>query len=119
MRLKNIFLSALLLLLTLHAGAGNPIKSVLKVTEAISIDEALDYHITSTSPFATSGSIDLRNEDAAVVFESIRPSEVIKNYLPNIYMNGEPAKNDNNVRVAIYDNGAIVYAHLCPCQQQV
>ena len=111
MRLKNIFLSALLLLLTLHAGAGNPVKSVSKVTEAISIDEALDYHITSTSPFATSGSIDLRNEDAAVVFESIRPSEVIKNYLSNIYVNGEPAKNDNNVRVAIYDNGAIVYAH--------
>lgn len=108
--MKNILL-ALMLLLTFQARAVNKVVSVAQVTESVSISEAIDYHVTSYTPFTTAGSIDLQNEDAAVVFEMLRPSEVIKNYLSNIYVNGEPAKNDVNVRVAIYDNGAIVYAH--------
>ena len=110
MRLKNI-LFVLAFFLALNASGANTKKTVDQVTEAVIVDDATDYHITSNNPFATSGSIDLRNEDAAVVFESVRPSVVIKNYLPFIYVNGEPSKNDDNVRVAIYDNGAIVYAH--------
>ena len=90
--MKNILL-ALMLLLTFQARAVNKVVSVAQVTESVSISEAIDYHVTSYTPFTTAGSIDLQNEDAAVVFEMLRPSEVIKNYLSNIYVNGEPANN--------------------------
>ncbi len=92
--------------------AANEKRDVTQVTEAVTITEAIDYQITSrTEPFATAGSIDIQNPDAAVVFVNITPSTVISKYLSKITVNGVALKNKDNCRVSIYRHGAIVMPH--------
>ena len=110
MKLRQITF-ALLVALGLSANAQNIIQRVTQATGAITLTEAVDYTITSTSPFATGASIDIQNPDATVVFENIRPSEVISRYLGKIKANGQQLTNNSNCRVSIYRHGAIVFAH--------
>ena len=110
MKLRQITF-ALLVALGLSANAQNIIQRVTQATGAITLTEAVDYTITSTSPFATGASIDIQNPDATVVFENVRPSEVISRYLGKIKANGQQLTNNSNCRVSIYRHGAIVFAH--------
>ena len=111
MKLRNLTF-AWLIALGLSAYAQNTIKTVEQVAEAVTLTDAVDYTITSSStPFATAGSVDIQNPDAAVVFENIRPSVVISKYLSKITANGVKLVNGDNARVSIYRHGAIVFAH--------
>jgi len=110
MKLKSITF-ALLMAIALIAKAQNTVQTVTQVTEAITLTDAVDYTITGTNPFATGGSIDIQNPDAAVVFENIRPSEVINRYLSKVKANGVRLTNNTNCRVSIYRHGAIVLPH--------
>ncbi len=92
--------------------AANEKRDVLQVAEAVTITEAIDYQITHrTEPFATAGSIDILNADAAVVFVNIKPSIVIDKYLDKITVNGVALQNNENCRVSIYRHGSIVMPH--------
>ena len=91
--------------------AKNTTKTVSQVTDGVELTTAVDYHITSTNPFTTAGSIDIQNEDAVVIFDNIHPSVVRKSYLSKISINGVTAKNDNNAFATIWQNGTIVYPH--------
>ena len=91
--------------------AANTTKTVSQVTSAVSLTEAVDYHITNTTPFATAGSIDIQNPEATVVFENIRPADVVSKYLSKVTVNGTKLTNNDNCRVSIYKQGAIVIAH--------
>lgn len=93
------------------AYAVNPVKNVTQVASAVTLDEAVDYQITGTDPFAVAGSIDIANADAAVIFANIRPSVVIAKYLDKVTVNGVALKNNVNCRVSIYKQGAIVLPH--------
>lgn len=86
-------------------------QSVTVVSKAVTISTAVDYHITSTAPFTDSGTIDLRNENAAVIIDNVKPSIVKKNYLSHITVYGVVASHDINSRVGIYGNGTIIYPH--------
>lgn len=106
MKLKA-FLAALLVSST--ALAGNTITQVTQVTSGVTLTTDVDYVVTSTTPFATAGSVDIQNtEHAVLIFKNIRPSKVISQLMGNIFINGEPAKNDVNCQVKIYAQGAIV-----------
>ena len=106
MKLKA-FLAALLVSST--ALAGNTITQVTQVTSGVTLTTDVDYVVTSTTPFATAGSVDIQNtEHAVLIFKNIRPSKVISQLMGNILINGEPAKNDVNCQVKIYAQGAIV-----------
>lgn len=91
--------------------AANTTQTVSQVTSAVSLTTAVDYHITSTTPFATAGSIDIQNPDATVVFDNIRPADVVSKYLSKVTANGLALTNNTNCRVSIYKQGAIVIAH--------
>ena len=81
MKLKGLTF-ALLMVISLLANAQNEVKTVEQVADVVNLTEAVDYTITSSNaPFATTGSIDIQNPDATVVFENIRPSVVISRYL--------------------------------------
>ncbi len=110
MKLRKITF-AWLIAIGLSVYAQNPITTVTQVSEAVTLTDAVDYTITGTAPFATAGSVDIQNPDAAVVFENIRPSEVISKYLKKITANGVSLVNNDNARVSIYRHGAIVFAH--------
>ena len=112
MKLKTKLLAATLLSMCSMSllWAGNTIKSVTQCTESVSLTDAVDYVITGTTPFATTGSIDIVNADAVVIFKSLKPSKA-KTYLGNIKINGAKAVDGTNCWLEIYDNGAIVYPH--------
>ncbi|MCR5131645.1 MAG: hypothetical protein K6C10_09340 [Prevotella sp.] len=76
------------------------------VSEAVNV-EGMDYHILSTTPF-DGGSVNLEGDHAWLIFENIRPSSVISNYLGNVTINGTAAINGTNCRVEIWLNGAAV-----------
>ncbi|MBO4662905.1 MAG: hypothetical protein J5663_00660 [Bacteroidaceae bacterium] len=102
---------ALLLGLALTVNAANKTQRVTQCATTVTLTEAVDYVITSTEPFSTAGTIDISNPDAAVIFENIRPSEVISKYLVKVTANGVALTNNSNCRVSIYRHGAIVLPH--------
>jgi len=110
MNIKTLTI-ALLLGVALSVNAANKKQTVVKCETSVTLTEAVDYVITGTEPFSTGATIDIKNADAAVVFENIRPSVVISNYLKKITVNGVALTNNSNCRVSIYRHGAIVLPH--------
>lgn len=101
----------ILLLCTYICEAANTKEATSQVVNSIELNKEVDYHISGTNPFSTTGSIDITNDDAVVIFDNIHPSEVRKNYLDRIFIKGEKAVNDQNAFITIWQNGAIVYPH--------
>ncbi len=93
----------------LTSWGGNTVTSVEQVTSAIQLTEDVDYVITSTEPFTSTGSVDIVNTDHAVlIFKNIKPSVVIKSFLKFVSVNGKAAKNGTTCQVKMYAQGAIV-----------
>ncbi len=88
---------------------GTQEQDVYSVADALTLDRPIDLHLISgDAPIAEGGSVDIADRDAWVVFENVRPSEVIEKYLQRITVGGVAARNGTNVRVAIYLDGAAV-----------
>lgn len=102
-------LLAALFAISAAAEAQNTRQSVAQVTSAVALTTAVDYTITGADPFTTTGSIDIQNEHAVVIFPAKKPS-VAKQYLANISLNGTPL-TEATAWVGIWQNGAIVYPH--------
>ncbi len=107
--MKRLFLLSLAILgLSVGASADNTTKKVAQVTEALSLTEDVDLHITGAEPFSESGSIDIVNtEHAVVIIDALRPS-LAKALLSHITINGEAAADGRNCQVKLYDRGAIL-----------
>ena len=74
MNIRKIMVSALLAT-SLSVVAGNTTQTVAEVTAPVTLSEDVDYHISSTTPFATTGSINITNTGRAVViFGKLVPS---------------------------------------------
>lgn len=109
MKIKQLT-CALLLAIGLVANAANEPNTVYQVTEEVTVSENVDYIIAHTTPFVGEGKVNITNTDhAVVIFQSIRPSLVIKNHLKDrVFINGEQAVNGTNCQVKMYAHGAIV-----------
>ena len=59
------------------------------------------------TPFVNS-SVELGSDDAWLYFDNVRPAVVIADWLRHVTVNGAPAVNNTNVRIAIYKNGTAV-----------
>ena len=75
------------------------------------LNESVDYHITSSDPIRGNTSIDLQSEDAWLYLDSIRPNDVINNYLSRITISGAPLSPRENSRVCIYQHGTVIIPH--------
>jgi len=105
-RLSTLALS--LMAACLPSLADNTTQSVTQVANAVTLDKDVDYHITSATPFTTTGSINLTNTDhAVIILDALKPSLALKQ-LAFISINGEPAVNGKNCQVKIYNRGAII-----------
>ncbi len=92
---------------------GNNTRKVILLKNAkMDLDEQIDLHIISESAPLTKCNINLVNEKAWLIFDNNRPSDVIKNYLSQISINGVSAQVDVNCRVVIYLNGALVMPYV-------
>lgn len=106
--MRKLLLLSLLAIAMMPLRAGNTTVIVEQVTNAVTLSEDVDYHITSTTPFTTTGSIDITNtEHAVVIIDNIRPSLALRQ-LGFITINGAKAVNGNNCQVRMYNNGAIL-----------
>lgn len=111
MRLRKLTF-ALLLACGLAASAANEKTTVTQVTDAVQLTADVDYIITGDTPFAITGSVDIQNtEHAVLIIASIKPSLVLKNWMNNIYINGEKAVDGTNCQVKMYGRGAIVFPY--------
>lgn len=84
--------------------------SLMLIGQNITLDTPVDFHISADAPISDS-KISINDEDAWVVFDNVRPSDVISKYLTDISINGQRAVNGTNCRVAIYLQGAVVIPH--------
>ena len=106
--MKRIVFLSLLLLAVLSSLADNTVSTVEQVTNAITLSEDVDFHISSSTPFTTTGSIDITNTDhAVVIFDCLKPSVALKQ-LGFITINGQKAVNNRNCQVKMYNVGAII-----------
>ena len=111
MKLKQLTF-ALFLCLGLTAQAANDKTTVEQVNDAVKLTTDVDYIVTGTTPFATTGSVDIANtEHAVLILAAIKPSKVISNWMNYIYINGEKAVNGTNCQVKMYNRGAIVFPY--------
>ena len=77
--------------------------------KVIDRSDAVDIHITANdNPILGSSTVNLGSDRTWLIFDNIVPSDVIKNYLQYVTINGASAANGENCRVAIYLNGAAV-----------
>lgn len=99
----------MLLAMGLAASAANEKKTVEQVTDAVALTTDVDYIISGSTPFTTSGSVDIVNTDhAALIIKNIKPSKVISSWMQYISINGEKAVDGENCQVKMYGRGAIV-----------
>lgn len=102
-------LTGLLTAMSLPLMADNVTTTVSQVTTNVTLANDVDYHITSTTPFTTTGSIDITNTDhAVVIFDNLQPSEVSGGQLAFVKINGAKATNGGNCQVRIYGDGAMI-----------
>lgn len=105
---KHLLTIALILGLSHNIFAKNTKTEVEQVSTAITLSEDVDYIITGTEPFTSTGSINITNKDhAVIILEKIRPSKALS-FLGYISIDGEPAVNDENCQVKMYSQGAII-----------
>lgn len=96
---------------TAAAWADNTSTTVEQVTEAMELNADVDLHITSTTPFTTTGSINITNtEHAVIIFDNLKPS-LAKKQLGYVKINGAAAKDGTNCQFRIYNRGAILYPY--------
>ena len=111
---KKPFLVSLLFFIGAFANslAGNTTTTVTQVTGAVTVNQSVDYVITSTTPFTSAGYVNITNtEHAVVIIRNIKPSVVISNWLSHIRINGSVAVDGVNCQVKMYSHGAIVFPY--------
>ena len=79
-------LAALFLPMLCHAIV-NDVETVSSVTSDRTLSTPIDLTITAETN-ALTATIDIANDDAAVVFENLTPTDVINTYLSKILING-------------------------------
>ncbi len=110
--ITKVILFFFALLLAVGVRAENTETKVECVTDGVDLTTDVDYVITSTEPFATTGSVNIANtEHAVVILQNIKPSKVVSDYLSHILINGEAAVSEENCQVRMYAQGAIVFPY--------
>lgn len=109
--MKRLTLLIATVLSAAAAWADNTSTTVEQVTTPMTLSQDMDLHITSTTPFAEEGSIDIVNrEHAVIIFDNLKPSLAAK-VLKYVKINGTNAKDGTNCQFRIYNRGAILYPY--------
>ena len=101
-----LLLAAALMLLASGTMAAT---TTTKVTGMVTITDATDYIISSATPFADDGLVDIVNTDhAVVILSAVKPSAAIKLLSKHVRINGAQAVNNTNCQVKLYNRGCII-----------
>ena len=113
MRLRAI---GMLLLVSIPVSiyAANSEQVVIQCTGNVTLTTPVDYVITASSD-ALTGTVNIVNTSAALVFRNIRPTDAL-GYLSHIKIGGVAAANGRNCRFVVYRHGTIVLPYGGQCQ---
>ena len=103
------FLTLAIMLVCIPSNAwANAKKTVAQVTTAVTINEDVDYIVTSDTPFTDDGSVNITNtEHAVLILQAVKPSKALA-LLSHVKINGVKATNNSNCQVKIYNRGCII-----------
>lgn len=112
-RIFNLLAAFLMLpAFSVFMAAANSVQTVSQVTGTVSLTAAVDYTITGEEPFADGAILDIVNtEEAVVILPSVKPSEMLAEYLEHIRINGAKAVKNSNCMVKMYADGCILLPH--------
>ena len=100
---------ALALLLGMQLWGANTKETVEQVTTAVTLTDDVDYVITSTTPFAAEGQVNIENTDHAVlILAGVKPSKAMSLLGKYVLINGQKAVNNTNCQLKLYNRGSIV-----------
>lgn len=106
----RVAIISMFLCISLGLMAQNTVQKVANVTSNMELSTATDLVITATAN-AVTGTINITNPDAVIIFENIKPSKVISDYADNITINGNAWNLNANVLASIYRHGTMVIPH--------
>ena len=99
----------LALLLSAQLWAANTKETVEQVTTAVTLTDDVDYIITSSTPFADEGSVNIQNTDHAVlILAGVKPSKATNLLAKYVLINGQKAVNNTNCQLKMYNRGSII-----------
>src|SRR5574344_2183507 len=111
MKKRIFFLAISSLMSATLVFSANTTQTVAQVSTAVTLNNDVDYHITGTTPFTATGSINITNTDnAVVILDNIKPSSATAQ-LGFININGVAATNGTNCVIKIYGHGSIIMPH--------
>ncbi|MDP4268881.1 MAG: glycosyl hydrolase [Bacteroidota bacterium] len=76
--------------------------------DSIVINGKTDLHLTALFNPLVNSIINLNSEDSWVIIDNIRPATVVSSLLSSIYVNGQAAALNTNVRVSMYKQGTVI-----------
>ncbi len=110
MKMQKRIMTLAAALMTAALAWANTTTAVTQVSSAVTVADDVDYVISSATPFAAGGQVDITNtEHAVVIISKIRPSIVKSTWLTgHVYINGKQAVDGSNCQVKMYNGGTII-----------
>ncbi len=93
---------------SIHAKISQTVSYLTNQTLVLS--SPIDFHMTGSTPMVNS-TVNLKNDDAWLFFDNIRPAVVISTYASSLKVNGVNLVNGANARITIYKHGTVVIPH--------
>ena len=92
-----------------HGWALNKKTTVEQVTATVTLSDNTDYIVTSATPFAGNGIVNITNTDHAVlILSEVKPSAAIQLLSAHVQIAGAKAANNTNCQVKLYNRGCII-----------
>lgn len=96
-------------MLSAQTWAANTKETVEQVTTPVTLTTDVDYIITSTTPFADEGLVNIENtEHAVLILQGLKPSKAKSLLASRIQINGQKAVDGTNCQLKMYNRGAII-----------
>lgn len=104
--------------LSVQSVQGRETVYVNSVSTDVVLKGEIDYHVrASIDAIGKKCKIDVCGDDAWLIFDNIKPNDVVANYSDLITISGKPAVFGENARVSLFGTGTVVMAHgssYCP-----
>jgi len=107
---KSIFV-ILFLINAFSAAAVKKQTLVSVIDQEMVLSEAVELHLTSNDKPIQNGQVRLNHPEAWLVFDNLRPSEVLARYSASVFINDQVLSPGTNARVAIFRHGTAIMPH--------
>ena len=106
---KTLIATATAALLWAAPSWANTKETVEQVAGTITLTTDVDYIISSETPFADDGVVNIENTDHAVlILAGVKPSAARSLLASHVQINGVPAANNSNCQLKLYNRGSII-----------